>query len=432
MTDPLPLVTRSLAGITGISGIWLCVVALLSITALLATSAFGHSCRLAYRDDEIPDAVRGRSIILKVMAEYRYLIASVNILAVFFGVVSVVAVEAVMTMYLPPLFPPTAAAGWNAAFTVALLTLITLIFGNTIPKVLAYSNPYGVIRFNALPFLWISAVLKPVTFLVVRGDRRRDTHRVEITMDELSDALEATADQTVEEKRMLSGILEFVKTEVSEIMKPRVDIEAVDVQLSLEEVIEVVISSGFSRIPAYDETLDNITGILFVKDLLPYISKKDFDWRSILRKPYFVPENKKINDLLDEFRGDRVHMAIVVDEYGSTVGLVSLEDILEEIVGDISDELDVVEQYYTRISPNVYVFDGKTHLSDMLEVLDLDDDYLDDCRGEAESVAGLMLEIHKDFLHNGDTVFCKDLALSAEKVDGRRVEKVRVAYRPEE
>lgn len=429
MTDPLPLVTQSFIGIPGI---WLYVIIALSIAILAVVSAFGYACRLVSRNDELPDSIKGRqrSNIQKIIAEFGYVIASVNILSVLFSIILIISGEAILASAIPDIVPGN--PGWNTALHIAVLTLALLLFGNTIPKTFAYSDPYKVIRANAVPFLWISAVLKPLTFLMVRRNRRTNAGRVEITMDELSEVLEVTADQSVEEKRMLSGILEFVRTEVSDIMKPRVDIVGLDSEASLEEVIEVIISSGFSRIPVYEETLDNITGILFVKDLLPYISKADYEWLSLTRKPYFVPESKKINDLLDEFRGDQVHMAIVVDEYGSTVGLVSLEDILEEIVGDIADELDVVEQFYTKVSPNVYIFDGKTHLNDMLKVIGLADDYLDDEKGEAESVAGLMLEIHKDFLRTGDTVFCGELTLSADKIDGRRIDKVRVAYKPAE
>ena len=210
-------------------------------------------------------------------------------------------------------------------------------------------------------------------------------------------------------------------------MKPRVDITALDATDDYETVKKTIIESGFSRIPVYEEDIDNIRGTLYVKDLLPYINNgSDFVWQQLVRKPYFVPEHKKINSLLEEFQTQKIHIAIVVDEYGSTLGLVSLEDILEEIVGEISDESDVQQQFYTKIAPDTYIFDGKTHLNDMLKVLNLEDDYLDDFRGDAETVAGLMLEIRRDFLRQGEVIYCRKLILTAELVSNYRIDKVRV------
>ena len=194
-----------------------------------------------------------------------------------------------------------------------------------------------------------------------------------------------------------------------------------------EDVKQTIIRSGFSRIPVYEENADNIKGVLYVKDLIPYIHNgDDFNWSSLLRKPYYVPEHKKINDLLEEFQANKVHMAIVVDEYGSTMGLVSLEDILEEIVGEISDENDSVESFYTKVGENVYVFDGKAHIGDFERVLDLQEDLLSDVKGEAETLAGLMLEIKRDFLRKGDTVRTHGLLLTVVSTEGHRIDKIKV------
>lgn len=314
---------------------------------------------------------------------------------------------------------------------MVIVTFLLLLFGEIMPKIFANYNSLRVIRTMSLPLSWLSRLLAPLSWLLIRTggviNRRVAQKKVNISIDELSDAIEMTSNQTVEEKKILSGIVEFVNTEVSEIMHSRVEVVALDVEDNFDHVREVILQSGFSRIPVYEENLDNIRGVLYVKDVLPYIqAKADFAWINLCRKPYFIPEHKKINSLLEEFQTQKIHMAIVVDEYGSTLGIVSLEDILEEIVGEISDESDVEQQFYTKVAPNLYIFDGKTHLNDLLKVLGLDDDYLDSFRGDAETVAGLMLEIRRDFLRQGEVLYCRKLALTAEVVEGHRISKVRV------
>ena len=210
-------------------------------------------------------------------------------------------------------------------------------------------------------------------------------------------------------------------------MRPRIDIMALDMSVDYDEVKREIIESGYSRIPVYDEDLDDIKGALYVKDLLPYINRgKDFEWQKLLRKIYFVPKHKKIDDLLRDFQENKIHIAIVVDEYGATQGLVSLEDILEEVVGEITDESDSEETFYHRINANTYLFDGKTHIVDFERVLDMDDDALADVQGRAETLAGLMLELKRDLLRKGDTVETHGVRLTVEKMEGRRVDKVKV------
>ena len=226
---------------------------------------------------------------------------------------------------------------------------------------------------------------------------------------------------------MLSGIVNFVNTEVQEIMKPRVDITALSVTDDYETVKQTIIRSGFSRIPVYEEDIDNIRGTLYVKDLLPYINHgNEFGWQQLVRKPYFVPEHKKINDLLGDFQSNKVHMAIVVDEYGSTLGLVSLEDIIEEIVGEISDESDADESFFTRLDEKSYLFDGKSHLGDFERVLGIDEETFADVKGDAETLAGLMLELKRDFPRKGDVFTSHHIGVTVQEMDGHRVDKIRV------
>lgn len=226
---------------------------------------------------------------------------------------------------------------------------------------------------------------------------------------------------------MLSGIVNFVNTEVEEIMRPRIDITAVDIKSTYEQVKSVIIESGYSRIPIYDEDLDNIKGALYVKDLLPHINcGNEFGWQQLLRKIYFVPKHKKIDDLLRDFQENKIHVAIVVDEYGATQGLVSLEDILEEVVGEISDESDVDESFFERIDEHTYIFDGKTHIVDFERVVNCEEDIFADVQGRAETLAGLMLELRRDLLKKGDMVEAHDIRFTVQEMDGRRVDKIKV------
>ena len=315
-------------------------------------------------------------------------------------------------------------------FKTVLVTFLLLLFGEILPKVFAQTVPVRFACFAARPLLVLRWVFYPLSYILVRTSSRiseKAAHRSELSLDELADAVDMTQSTSREEHEMLSGIVNFANTEVQEIMKPRVDITAIELTEGYARVKRVIIESGFSRIPVYDGEVDNIRGTLYVKDLLPYIDHgDDFAWQRLIRKAYFVPEHKKINDLLAEFQSNKVHMAIVVDEYGSTLGLVSLEDVIEEIVGEISDESDVVESFYTRIDAKNYLFEGKTHIGDFERVLELEEDLFSDVKGEAETLAGLMLEVKRDFPRKGDTFTTHDIRFTVQEVDGHRVDKIRV------
>lgn len=316
---------------------------------------------------------------------------------------------------------------------VIIVTFMLLLFGEIMPKIFATYNAYRLTKVMSVPLMFMKTLMKPFAWVLISSsshiNERMAVKKVNISMDELSNAIEITSDQTVtvEEKRILSGLVNFTTTEVDEIMRPRVDVVALDEETDFENVVKVVIDSGFSRIPIYKDQIDNVTGILYVKDLLPYLdSAPDFQWQKLCRQPYFVPEHKKINDLFSEFQNNQTHIAIVVDEYGSTLGIVSLEDILEEIVGEISDESDAHHTSYTKIDENTYIFEGRTHLIDFLKIIDFEDDYLDDVKGDAESLAGLMLEAKRDFLKVGDKLYFGKISLRVDSVDGRRIDKIKV------
>lgn len=322
--------------------------------------------------------------------------------------------------------------GWEFAVKSIVVTFILLLFGEIMPKIYAAYNPTGVAHIVARPLLVVRGLLKPASWILMQSGTRINEKsgrkKTNISIDELSDAMEITQNQTEEERQMLSGIVSFVNTEAAEIMKLRPDIISLDMNEDFSAVKRVIINSGMSRIPVYADNIDHIKGILYVKDMVAFIGEdNDFAWQRYLRKPYFVPEHKKINDLLGEFQAEKVHMAIVVDEYGATQGLVSLEDILEEIVGEITDELDHAEQdFYHRLDENTYVFEGKTHLVDLERVLGLEEDYFNDVCGGSETVAGLMLELNRNFLQKGESVSSKGVTFTVNSLDGRRIDKVKV------
>jgi gliding motility-associated protein GldE len=314
-----------------------------------------------------------------------------------------------------------------------IVTFLLLLFGEILPKVLSQGNPRAFARFVIYPIKAFGWITYPLSYVLVRtGGRisRIASRNAEISMEELADAVDLARGSSKEEHQMLSGIVSFVNTEVAEIMRPRIDIVAVDIKATYSQLRAIITESGYSRIPVYDEDLDDIKGALYVKDLLPYLNNGDeFGWQQLLRKIYFVPKHKKIDDLLRDFQENKIHVAIVVDEYGATQGLVSLEDILEEVVGEISDESDVEESFYERLNANTYIFDGKTHIVDFERVIGCGEDTLADVQGRAETLAGLMLELRRDLLKKDDMVEAHNIRFTVQKMDGRRIDKIKVVVR---
>ena len=323
-------------------------------------------------------------------------------------------------------------SGWEFAIKTVAVTFVLLLFGEIIPKVYASYNPKGLSSIIALPLKFSSKLLKPFSFVLVKySDAIQNRGIIQpenISMEELEDALEITENPSQTEKEMLSGIVQFATKEVEEIMHPRMEIKAIDEEENFDEVRKVIIESGFSRIPVYKGSIDHIVGMLYVKDMLRFVGKgADFEWQKYLRPAYYTPEHKHINELLDEFQTQKVHIAIVVDEYGSTLGLVSLEDILEEIVGEISDESDAPEEVlYRELTEGVFLFESKANIGLVEEVLELDEGTFDDCRGEAETIAGLMLEAKKDFLKRGDRMTIHGVKMIVTKVSGHHVLEIQV------
>jgi gliding motility-associated protein GldE len=259
-------------------------------------------------------------------------------------------------------------------------------------------------------------------------NKRISDYNQNISVDDLSQALELTSPgDLTEDKEILKGIVRFGNKSVVEIMRSRVDVVSVDLKDNYADIMKIINDTGFSRIPVYSETFDNIKGILYIKDLLPHVHKgNSFRWQSIIRPPFYVPETKKIDDLLEDFQKNKVHMAIVVDEYGGTSGIVTLEDVLEEIVGEITDEFDEEEKFFTKIGENKYLFDGKTLLNDFCKVIGVDEDIFEDVEGEADTLAGLILELKGEIPLKNDTILCKNFVFTIEAVDNRRIKQIKV------
>ena len=312
-----------------------------------------------------------------------------------------------------------------------VVTFLLLLFGEVLPKVFAQGSTMRVALMFAQPLTLFRFLVYPLGYALVRtsnvvGDKLAQKNN-ELSIEDLADAVDMTKTSSSEEQRILSGIVNFADREVEEIMRPRMDIVGVEQTMTFGQVRDIITSSGYSRLPVYSESIDNIRGTLFVKDLIEHANRgDDFGWQSLIRQPYIVPMHKQITDLLEDFRQDKVHMAIVVDEYGATQGLVSLEDILEEVVGEISDESDMDESFYERIDENTYIFDGKTHIVDMLRVLQLDDELFEDVQGRAETIAGLMLEIKRNFLKKGEQITSHSIRFTVTSIEGRRIDKIKV------
>ncbi len=397
---------------------------LLCISALVSgaeTSFFSLSHNDVQRFKQHPSA--SGDAVLRLLGNVDFLLATILVVNNLVNI----CITILMANIVDALFTFTR---FEFLFKTVVVTFLLLLFGEVLPKVLAQTLPARFAQFVARPLSVLRWIFYPLSCILVRTSSRiseKAAHKSEISLDDLADAVDMTQTANPEEHVMLSGIVNFVNTEVQEIMKPRVDITALDFTDSYEKVKQTIIASGFSRIPVFEEDIDNIRGTLYVKDLLPYINHGDeFDWQQLIRKPYFVPEHKKINDLLGDFQTNKVHMAIVVDEYGSTLGLVSLEDIIEEIVGEISDESDVDESFYTRLNAKSYLFEGKTHIGDFERILSLDEETFSDVRGEAETLAGLMLELKRDFPAKGDIFTSHDIRFTVKEMEAHRIDKIRV------
>ena len=315
---------------------------------------------------------------------------------------------------------------------VILLTFLILLFGEVLPKIYASRNNISFSKKVSIPIAFLNKILSPISVpmrnITLYIEKKFSVQKTNFSVDQLSQALELTdqKETTSDEQKILEGIVTFGNTDVKQVMSPRIDIFALEISESFKEIMPKIVEKGYSRIPVYKEGIDHIEGVLFIKDLIPYIDHKDYEWQTLLREPFFVPENKKLDNLLKEFQGMKNHLAIVVDEYGGTSGLVSLEDILEEIVGDISDEFDDIDISFTKIDDKNYLFDGKVSLKDFYRVVDVDEEKFENAKGEAETLAGFILEISGNFPRKNAKLIFDTYKFTIESVDKRRIKQVKV------
>lgn len=329
--------------------------------------------------------------------------------------------------------------GINLKFLVevGVVTFIILLFGEILPKVYASRNNVLFSNFMARPLNLLDTIFTPLSqpmrAVTIFIHKRLGKRRSFISIDHLSQALELTSeeDTTQEEQKILKGIVSFGNTDTKQVMRPRMDIFALNENRTYNDIIPEIIDRGYSRIPVYRENIDNVIGILYVKDLLPHLDEKVFEWTSLLRTPYFVPENKKLDDLLNDFKLKKNHLAIVVDEYGGTSGLISLEDIIEEIVGDISDEFDDEDLVYSKLDEYTFVFEGKTPLKDFYKIVKIEDaQAFEERKGEADTLAGFLLEISGGFPKKNDVIYFLNYSLVVEVIDDKRIKQIKVNISP--
>lgn len=369
-------------------------------------------------------------LVLKHIDDSEKLLATILITNNFVNVAIII----LSTVLVNQLFDFSGSPMLGFAIQVVVITFLLLLFGEIMPKVYANQNPVKFAVFMALPIKGLMRIFYPLSFLLLKSsamvNKRVSQKKNEISMTDLSHALDLASSSITEDRKILKGIVSFGNIQVTDIMKPRIDVVALDIDTPLNKVINAIVESGYSRIPVFNNTFDDVKGILYVKDLLPHIHKGDtFKWQTLLRVPYFVPETKKINALLKEFQQSRIHMSLVVDEYGGTAGIVTLEDILEEIVGEIIDEFDFEKVTFTKIDDNNYLFDGKTALMDFYKIMKVQDDIFDEVRGDADTLAGLILEIKGEIPEKNRVITYKNFDFMIESSDRRRIKKIKVTIK---
>jgi len=313
-----------------------------------------------------------------------------------------------------------------------VVTAVLVFFGEVFPKVYATAKKESITRLMALPLYWLSRILTPMVFLLEKSsnvlDSRMRKKGHQVSLDDINQAIDMTNDsnQSDEEKDILRGIVNYGNIPVKQIMRSRLDVSALDIESSFEEVLEKVREWGYSRLPVFEENFDSIRGILYIKDLVPHIRSKDFKWHEAIRPPYFVPESKKLDDLMSDFQEKRVHMAIVVDEYGGSSGLVTMDDVLEEIFGEIKDEFDEDDFSYSHLDERTFVFEGKMLLNDICRVIDIDTSLFDEVRGDSDTLGGMLIEIQGKIPNIGNRIRYNDFEFVIESADRRRIKRVKM------
>ena len=415
-------------------------VFLLICSALISGSEIAFFSLSQTQLDEQAEKTKGNSLVVKLLERPKRLLATILITNNFINILIVLLFAGLSELLFEGKdfsidWQFISISSYIIKFTleVVLVTFLILLFGEVLPKVYASRNSLKFAKTMAKPVYFLSSLLSifsmPLIKLTGIVEKRLGGKNSDFSVEKLSQALELTSDETTtkEEKKILEGIVTFGNTETVQIMKPRMDIFALSDEESYKDVMEKIVKNGYSRNPVYHESVDNIVGVLYAKDLLAHFDKTNFKWQNLLRKPFFVPENKKLDDLLSEFQEKKNHLAIVVDEYGGTSGIVTLEDVIEEIVGDINDEFDDEDLSYSKLDANNYVFEGKTTIKDFCRVLDIDDEAIfEEEKGESETLAGFILEISGKFPKKDDKINFDKFSFTVEALDKKRIKQIKV------
>ena len=408
--------------IWGIAGIFI----LLLSSALVSGSEVAYFSLSPVQKNTLSEQDNKKSnLILQMLSKPEKLLATILIANNFINVGIVMISAYVMNSIFD--FSDSAVLGF--ILQIVAITFLLLLFGEIIPKVYATEASLRFAKFTAFPLSLSMKIFTPVSKLLINSTsfvNKRLKMKQNISVEDLSDALELTEADIKEDKGILERIVTFGSIDVKEIMQPRVDVVAADIKYSFNKLKSLIIESGYSRIPVYEENHDNIKGILLIKDLLEHIDNEDYKWQKIIKPPFFVPETMKINDLLEAFREKKIHISIVTDEYGGFLGIATMEDIIEEIVGEISDEKDNDEKYYEKIDDKNYIFEGKIQLNDFYKVLQIKEDIFEDIRGDADSLAGLILEKQGEIPKKGDIVTIQKFTFTISAADTRKIKKLKL------
>ena len=373
------------------------------------------------------------NVVENLLAKPKKLLATILVANNFLHI----AIVLLFSFSLDKLFSTIASPVVKFVVEVVLVTFLILLFGEVLPKVYASRNNIKFASFIAIPISILDKVLSPISLpmrsITVFIQQKLGKQKNSFSIDQLSQALELTSteDTSSEEQKILEGIVSFGNTDTKQVMSPRIDVFALEIDQTFAEIYPKIVQRGYSRIPIFKDNIDSIVGILFVKDLLPYIHNTEFEWKTLVREPFFVPENKKLDNLLKDFQTMKSHLAIVVDEYGGTSGLVSLEDVIEEIVGDISDEFDDENLNYQKIDINNYLFEGKINLKDFYRIIDVDENVFENSKGEAETLAGFILEILGNFPRKKQTLHFDNCLFTIEELDKKRIKQIKVTLNVE-
>ena len=414
------------------------LIALLAMFLLLICSALVSGAEIAYfsldpSNIETLKSSKAKTskIILQHLGRPKHLLATILITNNFFNVAIII----LSTYIATNIFDFSQRPVLSFVIQVIAITSLILLIGEVIPKVYATHHAILLASLMAYPLLILEKILRPLSHILISSTsiihNKIQKRQHKISVDELSDALELTSeDAPEEEQKILKGIVKFVNTDVKQIMKSRVDVTAIDYKTNYDVLINTILECGFSRIPVYKENFDNIAGILYIKDLLSSLNGKgNINWQPLIRTPFFVPENKKIDDLLTEFQEKKIHLAIVVDEYGGTSGIVTLEDIIEEIVGEISDEFDIEELTYSRLDESNYVFEGKTALNDLYRIVGIEGDVFEKAKGDSDTLAGFILELAGKIPEKNEKITFENFIFTIEAADARRIKRVKVTIK---